>query len=335
MKTRSIVCLTALCVLSLAMSAQGLDYTGTGDWTNAANWGGTEPTTADATVFNDGAVATVTQTGEECSSIDVRNGTLNITSGDLTTSHRLYTGYPASAVSTLTINGGTLQVGDSASDHLYIGYSADSVSTVTLSSGTLSTDADVYLGAYDGTTTMTQSGGIFTANGNYGLYIGGNATATATLILTGGTVDAGYAGSARGITIGGWEETTGAAGTLSVVGDDAIITAEAYVQYSSGTLKSTIDGDGISVIGVNETAALDGTFTVLDSGAANGTYTILSADDLGGAFDTVNLPNANWSYNIDTVNDVLTVTVIPEPATLGLFGIAGASMLWIRRRSSI
>ncbi|RKX34512.1 MAG: hypothetical protein DRP64_20010, partial [Verrucomicrobia bacterium] len=37
-----------------------------------------------------------------------------------------------------------------------------------------------------------------------------------------------------------------------------------------------------------------------------------------------------WIDDVD-----VTITPIPEPATLGLFGLIGGSMLWIRKRFTI
>ncbi|NJL70908.1 MAG: PEP-CTERM sorting domain-containing protein [Candidatus Competibacteraceae bacterium] len=70
---------------------------------------------------------------------------------------------------------------------------------------------------------------------------------------------------------------------------------------------------------------LPGTYTLLQW---TGTLTQNPSGTLG--FD----PSVNtsiWSYNLDTVNKVLTVTVVPEPATLSLLGVYGLTLLRRRR----
>jgi len=293
-------------------------WTGTGDWSlDSSNWSNGEPTSGDSAYIDGGASAsnfvTITQSGEVCANLSVGinkgTGTINMTSGSLAVGVDEYIG--RKGVGHINQSGGEHTVGQ----HWYLGFSY-SGSTYNLSGGTLNITSNDY-GAYiawgvDG--IFTQTGGTFISENYFvvgqsgsGIYdiSGGTCTADKALVGNNGT------------------------GLLKITGDDATINVEHYTQNDKGTLESVIDADGISTINVLNEATLGGALTIVDSGAAPGTYTILSAvGGISGSFSAVNLPSSDWSYNIGA-ND-LTVTFVPEPATIGLiaFGLAGL----LRRR---
>ena len=85
---------------------------------------------------------------------------------------------------------------------------------------------------------------------------------------------------------------------------------------------SQIGTNGISTITISGAATLSGTWEVIDFGTPPGTrFNILHATgEISGSFDSVNLPNPNWSWGIDGGT---TLWVVPEPATLTLLALGG------------
>ncbi len=105
----------ALAILLLGSAfAQAASYywnASSGDWSNASNWGGIEPTGSDTAYINNSGTATITQTGEICrdlclGSFSTDTGTINMTGGSLTVSaYDLLVGQ--SDTGTFTQTGGT------------------------------------------------------------------------------------------------------------------------------------------------------------------------------------------------------------------------------------
>lgn len=146
------------------------------------------------------------------------------------------------------------------------------------------------------------------------------------------TLDGSKTGSGTDVTIGGkWYQTSAA--TPGTNGN------------SLGTLKALIDQDAINnalnmrKIVVTGNAIFDDG-SILDPGFASsvtpapGTWTLMT---WGGSLTDNGLELAagvdpNWSFNFDTLNKALTVTYIPEPATLALMSL-GATVIVRRRRT--
>ena len=145
-------------------------------------------------------------------------------------------------------------------------------------------------------------------------------------------------------------------GLFSVQGGDGAITigevdagtANGYwTQNAGSTLQGLVGTDGqLSSIYINGVGGGLQTVTfengaLLDVGFlgddVTGTWTLMEWEshstvvDNGLAF-AAGVDTDIWSFNIDETNRTLTVTAIPEPATLGLLGIAGAGLIVVRRR---
>lgn len=110
-------------------------------------------------------------------------------------------------------------------------------------------------------------------------------------------------------------------GILEIAGAGASVQTNLYIQGTLGTLKCVIDASGISLISVGSTAALDGAFIVEDLGAGFGRFDVLLADGgLISAFDTVVLPDPDWSWGIDN-GTALWVAHVPEPTSVLLLAL--------------
>ncbi len=175
-------------------------------------------------------------------------------------------------------------------------------------------------------TLHSQSAGVI-------LLAGGTITASQLIAdngeihISGGTVNVTSLFRVSGV--GGY---TGAGGVLRVTGADATIVALDYHQGSDGLLVSQIDDTGISRLSVLNQAMLGGQLQIVDAGASLGRYDILMAGQgFSGAFDSVVLPGADWSWGIDN-GQVLWVEHIPEPATMSLLAFGGLAMMRRRRK---
>lgn len=154
-----------------------------GDWSEPANWGGTEPTgTDDATIDNYGT-ANVTQSGETCHQLYLgyspgASGTVQMTSGSLG-SDRQYIGH--SGTGTFTQSGGS----NTLNSFLYVGRDSGSSGLYSLSGGSLFVSKSERVGYY-GTGTFTQSGGTNTMCED--LILGHKSGSSGTYILSGGSL---------------------------------------------------------------------------------------------------------------------------------------------------
>jgi autotransporter-associated beta strand protein len=190
----------------------------------------------------------------------------------------------------------------------------------TLEVGNLGTSTEFAgsIGGGGGTLALTKVGdGTLTLSGA-STFTGGTAVNDGTLNLTGSlagnvTVSAGAAIMGNG-TIGG---------NLSV---------------GSGATFDFVAANTLTVLG---TLALDNTFGVDNLGVtdwssvADGIYTLIDVDGDFSNIQNFGLANAydlGGGRSAYFQNGSLELVVIPEPATIGMFGVVGAIMLFIRRR---
>ncbi|MEI8373060.1 MAG: autotransporter-associated beta strand repeat-containing protein [Planctomycetota bacterium] len=149
-----------------------------GNWSDALNWGGTQPTSNDTAYIVNGGTVAITLSGEVCTTLSLGNsagsGNVQMTSGSLS-SPTQYIGY--SGAGTFAQFGGT----NSASTP-YLGSESGSSGTYNLSGGILSSYQQ-YVG-YSGTGNFTQSGG--TNSTIQYIWLGYNTGGNGTYSLTGG-----------------------------------------------------------------------------------------------------------------------------------------------------
>jgi hypothetical protein len=259
---------------------------------------------------------------------------------------------------TLNVTGGTHNDNlSNASRYDFVGTSGSG--TINQSAGSYSIGHGLRIGANsagaDGTYNLT--GGVLAVyrSSNSALYpsnpggrpsieIGGITTGTGLLEISGGSLE-----TRTGVHLGG-------TGTFSVLGSAATSIGigsnqsgdGVWLQQSNGVLRAGIDAGGLTEIFIDE---VDGTAQTVvfdegalldvdyfDDGSGVGTWTVMELEnadivDNGLAF-AAGVDTSIWSFDIDNsgANGTLTVTAIPEPATLGLFGLVGGGMLVIRRR---
>jgi autotransporter-associated beta strand protein len=223
----------------------------TGNWLDAAKWGGTEPTSSDYAYIQNGGTATITQTEEQCYYLYLgasgagNSGTIEMTSGSLSVGYCEYIGN--SGTGTFTQNGGTV----SDTDTTYIGFSSTSNGTLNVNDGTFNTPY-LYSGN-GGTGTFTQYGG--SVNASSGTVVGYSSGITGSLTINSGTFTTpnmflGYDGIGTISQSGGTVNTTtatyigyhssGSTGSLSISG--GTFSSDNIFLGSSGTGTLTLTG---------------------------------------------------------------------------------------------
>ena len=274
-----------------------------GDWSVAANWGGTLPTSSVNAWIVNGGTATITQPNETCGTLSLGSGagsgTVQMTGGTLTTSWYQYVGYSGKgtfAQSNGFNNSQTLILGNNPG-----------------SSGTCSLSGDAVLLAYyqtvgySGTGTFVQSGaatntamwlyvgtnsgasGSYSLSDNGSLHVTfgeqiGNATASGNSTGSGSFTQSGGTNMAASIACG----ETGSNATYTLSGSGLLLTTAEYVgQWHSATF--TQSG------GTNATqfTAGEGDSGILYVGYGyNGTYNLS-----GGSLSCANVLNVGYDAN--------------------------------------
>jgi fibronectin-binding autotransporter adhesin len=208
----------------------------TGDWSTAANWGGSEPTSStDASIVN-GGTAIVTQPAEACSSLYLggtgtgRSGTVQMNGGSLSATTE-YVGYTSTGL--FTQWGGTHTV----TTHLYLGSLTGSDGTYNLNGGTL--------------ITRSINTGSGTATFNFG---GGTLKASSSLSTTLAVNLSGVGGNANVDTS---TYTTTLSGTLSGAGGLNKLGAGSLILSGSNSYGGTTNVNG-GVLTISSTTALPG-----------------------------------------------------------------------------
>jgi hypothetical protein len=353
----------AACLMPMASADAALIFfqPASGDWEVPGNWntveggGGTAglPGDADGTVIRggDSAQFTAASGDQTVNTIQVgggSNGALTI-GGDDTLRADSVSGFGlivatgASSTGTVNLNGATFVIDADA----VVGYNPTTnnstqnvTGTVNHSGGTFDIGGDLRLG-------YSVGGNNKTFTGNY------NVSGTAIADIE-GRIYNGFAGGGSGSTTPGNIEITGSAASIDV---------GAYSQHASSSLTFIADASGVSSIDVATTLATSGTGVVILNGAleldlsglaSNFLNDILLidndlADAITGTFSSVIGLNGTsvvgdqvsfgsnsftLTYTGGTGNDLVLVNnaafEIPEPAALGMLGLAGAALL--RRR---
>ncbi len=330
------------------------DGNGTGLWNEDGNWDNVQ-----------GSDYGVPDASGEYACID--SGTANITSASRPagTVGRAYVGGS---------NGATLNVGADASfGRFLVGWSAGDIGTVNLTAGTLSMTDAIYfrIGADKGSGVLNMSGGTLNASDRltlgYGAGTAGdmvlsggsvnlgrvimayNNTSTSSLEISGGVFDAGSSGSGY-LSLENGTATLSINGSASTIGTArlAIKAAEAHV------LNLGLDAGGVTTINVTgdkgagdtyEGADLADLAIVVDelagfNGTVGSTYDIISSAtyiSTNGLSVTSNITGLDFEPSIVSVgnNEVLRLTVIPEPSVISMIALFGGGVVFIRRKFMI
>jgi hypothetical protein len=173
----------------------------------------------------------------------------------------------------------------------------------------------------------------------------GTVNASDVLLGTDDTNGGLYELSGSGALVLTGDTTIGANGKFSMIGNDASFNAgndagDDFTMLTTGVLDFKLDASGIGTITVADTFSIDGTSSLLtlDLSAFSGTgsFDLVSFSSIAGTFDVGNISgldsltggrSASITYDADSMN----LTVIPEPATLGLVSAFGGGLLFIRR----
>jgi hypothetical protein len=97
-----------------------------------------------------------------------------------------------------------------------------------------------------------------------------------------------------------------------------------FIDLATGTMGMDVDGATIVLASTGDALQLGDTFDLVDAGQITGT----AAFDESG----VTFADAAYSFDYSSFNTDGTITVIPEPATLGMVIASGMGILLIRRR---
>ena len=236
---------------------------------------------------------------------------------------------------------------------VYIGryyYDGDGGSgTVNMDGGTLthSGSANTMWIGYDKEGVFNQTGGALEVAR---LRLADDARSTGFYSISGGSL------KVNNFITGG----TSGDGTFEVYGSGASSIEAANISFYDDTLRVVLDENGSTLMvadkafntSYNGQIDIRGVFELDTTGAFNGT--IGSVYDIGWASDTI-LTNDTLSvftvlsgteFEMSILDGVdrfgnagtgqmLQVTVIPEPATLGMLAFVGGAVLWIRRKFMI
>ena len=238
-------------LLGFAAVAQADEYWSvqSGDWSNAANWGGTLPTSTYQTwtYIQNGGTANITTTGPVCFALSVGDttgsGTVQMTAGSLSVNSYEYIGVYGTGTFNQSGGTNTLSGGQTVDIGLYIGGGSLYSGTYNLSGGQLNVNNREYIGLY-GPCTFNQSGGTNTITSGT-LYLGQYSGSGGTYNLTGGMLTTASIGSGSGtaaFNFGGG--TLKANGTLSTTlpmtltgsGGNATVDTASYTVTLSGAV---------------------------------------------------------------------------------------------------
>lgn len=298
-----------------------------GDFATSTNW---NPNATFSAVASDQYRITNSDTASLASSVNVAASDVRLGDG-------------AGLTGGLTVNSG----GNLSYNIMRIAQGSGSVGNVTINSGGQISGA-TNVGA-NGTGTLTiESGGIFDGGGVSDLRYGISSTASSSSIINRGSISNGNAllpSSGTFINDGGttffdnsisFAAATFATAEIRMLGSLGSFTANRITNPTSNALfRFDFDGSGITPINITNDATITGTSLELDLDAVGvgGTYTLLDAGTtVTGTFDNVTFLGSLTgiiNYNADSV----TVTVVPEPTSMGLLGLSGCALLLWRRRS--
>jgi len=261
----------------------------------------------------------------------------------------------STAVAELKISG-TGSVTLTSNTTLRVGQKAGATGTITMTGGTLniygggaSPSHSIALGDEGATGYFTQSGGTCSVTGS--ILVGSKAGGVGTMTLSGAAQT-----SATKLEVGYSNADTGTLGTLILKGSrtgsgtdmsvSEVFRLGSDTSPNASTLKAVIDATAVSTPSamrkiVVTTNAYFYAGSLLDVGFDSGvtptagTWTLLTCGTLtdNGLAFAPGVDTSKWSFSADTVAKTLTVTYVPEPATMSLLALGGLGLLLKRKRT--
>jgi len=323
---KRILTIAIILMVAIVANAETLTWNAaTSDYGTASNWSsisGLSPTSVDEVRFDNGGTATISSGSHDANKFYMgrlagKSGNLSMSGGSLTVATA---GYIASAGSTsgnltmtgssaLTIDGnfqvgsrgvGTMSVGSLATvdtSILYISSILNSQGTVDLA-GTWEATKVLYSSSSAGTGRINLNDGSLTLSGDF---------------------DA---------------DNASVSSRLSVNGSSGYFSAANFLGASStATLDFIADAGGFTTLNMVNAIDINGATLNIDLSSYSGALDVklMDGDSLIGTFANVNITGGTGSESLvyDTANGNLVL--VPEPATMGLFGLAGLMMLLLRK----
>jgi hypothetical protein len=315
---RTILWLSFAILFSLSGGAFGVSWdNGGGDnlWSNATNWNpNVLPTISDSVsiTMTSGPIINSPTTALGFQIRVGANGGANLTmnNGALNTGEWLMIGNDASnQPGTFTMNGGTINLGQTTAGngHLWIGYSSGSTGTFTMTGGTINAPGRFGLGWQTGVATVHLDGGTITA-GYFSMI------STSRIDITNGTliVNGDVKSTIDGYVNSGWITAFGGTGTL-VVDYNSINPGKTTVMASINLAKARSPSPGDNAVDIIPDTNLSWTagdgaishnvyFGISNPPAFQDNQTVTTFDP--GVLDF----NTTYYWRIDEVNGPNTVT---------------------------
>jgi pectinesterase len=260
--------------------------------------------------------------------------------------------YIGAAAGTYTGNqsGGTVeQYGNSfaGQEEFELGQATNAVSTWNLTGSTAAMNFGCMAVGESGTAFFNQTQGTVTLDSitysggstptNTGLRLAQSGSGTGTYRISGGSLIADQGGLTLGYTWAG--ASSGGTGNFQVVGGVPTITITGNFQENSGsTLTAEVNTSGLSDIHVtgNVNFASGALLKIVDDGGLTpySSYELMTwtGTETGTPTFSATPDPSDWSFSI--ANNSLTLTYVPEPASLFVLAMSGVRLLARRCRQS-
>ncbi len=195
----------------------------------------------------------------------------------------------------------------------------------------------------DGNKLVKTGGGTLTLNTNLVSYLGANKFSVSVEldVDVGGTL-----GWTSMSLLSATDNTRGKSPFSFFARDNQAAVSLISIGYGTGSAVNTLNLNAVAIntaLGISTFSTLDNhtyTFDATGSSATAGTFDFLIdgtvvANDLAYSFSDATSRTISWVGNNATIGKFDNLSVIPEPATLGLITAVGAGLIWIRRTFTI
>lgn len=352
------LCISALCCVLAATAAAQVPFSrgADGEWSELSKWRANYGSGWGAATNFPGVNDSVTVNNDRVLNLDVNtqistmylvnnsgDAELNVNSANtLTTStlnlgHATQTGAASVNQSAGTVNATTAKIGDAGSGTYNLNGGTlfvDGATTIN-STGTLKINGGTFTSAHDGTDiSITGAGSIEMTDGLWNSVVSAAAPQNDLLITE---VDVAVSGGM--INLSGQNYF---AGEFRVIGNAATISIERLNNSSaySGDFVFEFDADGVSTVDASGSwINLDSATITVDGSAYTGgagIFTLFQAANLASTSAVTSVTGfaggLSGYITQDQDSDMVTLTVIPEPATISMMGAGALLALLIRRK---